>query len=90
MEKPDDSTVQRWLSALDGGSALRFDDGKGTQLVHSREELDAYRRESEYVKDIISLARLWSDARATRESLSLKRKVIELQRENKALRRKSP
>lgn len=49
-------------------------------------ELDAYRRESAYVKDIIALARMWSDARADREALSMRRKIVELTRENKALR----
>lgn len=51
------------------------------------QELHEYRKESEYMKGIIKLARLWSDKRADREFHSVQRKVIELQRENAALKK---
>ena len=68
-----------------GRETLASDDLR--ELEALRAELHEYRKESEYVKQIIKLARLWSDKRADREFHSVNRKVIELQRETRRLKR---
>lgn len=71
----------------DGGlrrETLSFDPRYVTAL---EAELHEYRKESEYMKQIIKLARLWSDKRADREFHSVNRKVIQLQKENRRLKK---
>lgn len=68
-------------------SAIPAFDPRDELIAALQAEIAGFRRESEYVKKIIELARLWSDKRATREHLSATRKVIELQREVQALKR---
>lgn len=44
MTKPEftDADLARWKEALSNGSALRFDDGKGTLVIHTLGELETF------------------------------------------------
>lgn len=62
-------------------------DERDDLIAALKEELGAYQRESEYMKQLMELARIWTDHKATREALAMKRKVIEQGREIKALKK---
>ena len=67
------------------GSAIPAIDPRDELIAAMRVELDAFRRESQWMKQMKETCRMWADAKADREALGMKRKVIDQARKLKQL-----